>query len=384
MSHAYDLIVIGGGVLGTAHAYHALQHGKRVLLLERSGKPAGATVQNFGQVVPSGQSFDRWLDYGRAGLECYKALSSETDITFRQTGSYYLASTLGEMAVAEATAAKHEAVGYPVQVLSKSELKQRLPHIQDGYNHGGLFYPEDGNVEPREMIHRLHDYLREQRGLDIRYLTTAIDISANGHVSVRDNHGHTHHAERAVVCSGSDVQTLFPTELQRADLQLVKLQMMLLNKQRTVKLPGNILTGLTIRRYAAFKSVPETAQLEPQSADLQYLTERGVHVLFKQAWDGSVILGDTHDYTAASTPEGLDWQSDMVLNRALIAEAQRILALDDWSLQSTWVGKYTQTRGGNLLQHEVLPGVHLCMGIGGKGMTCSFGVAEEAVRGWYG
>ena len=46
----YDLVVVGGGVLGTFHAYHALKKGLRVALFEKDRQPQGATVRNFGQV----------------------------------------------------------------------------------------------------------------------------------------------------------------------------------------------------------------------------------------------------------------------------------------------------------------------------------------------
>lgn len=60
----YDLIVVGGGVLGTFHAYHALKKNLKVLLIERNSVPQGATVRNFGQVVPSGMDL-KWQNFGR-------------------------------------------------------------------------------------------------------------------------------------------------------------------------------------------------------------------------------------------------------------------------------------------------------------------------------
>ncbi len=35
MKTVYDLIVVGGGVLGTFHAFHALSQGKSVLLIDK-------------------------------------------------------------------------------------------------------------------------------------------------------------------------------------------------------------------------------------------------------------------------------------------------------------------------------------------------------------
>jgi glycine/D-amino acid oxidase-like deaminating enzyme len=50
MKPMYDLIVVGSGVLGSFHAYHALKKGFRVANRERQNAE-GATIQNFGQVV---------------------------------------------------------------------------------------------------------------------------------------------------------------------------------------------------------------------------------------------------------------------------------------------------------------------------------------------
>ena len=38
MDNRYDLIVVGGGVLGTFHAYHASQKGLKVAVLEKNNK----------------------------------------------------------------------------------------------------------------------------------------------------------------------------------------------------------------------------------------------------------------------------------------------------------------------------------------------------------
>ena len=91
MKTQYDLIVIGGGVLGTFHAYHALKAGMKVAIIEKDKMPKSATIQNFGQVVPSGMD-SKWQTYGRESLAIYKEIQSQFDISVRQNGSVYLAS----------------------------------------------------------------------------------------------------------------------------------------------------------------------------------------------------------------------------------------------------------------------------------------------------
>ena len=76
----YDLIVVGGGIIGTFREYHALKKGKTVLLLEKDSQPFEASFRNFGQAVPSGQSMDKWYEYGRKSVQREKEVRDETNI----------------------------------------------------------------------------------------------------------------------------------------------------------------------------------------------------------------------------------------------------------------------------------------------------------------
>ena len=96
-SKKYDLIIIGGGIIGTFCAYHALRKKKSVLLIEKDEVPFEASFRNFGQAVPSGQSLNKWFDYGRKSLQIYKELQEITDISLVKNGSWYLASDDQEM-----------------------------------------------------------------------------------------------------------------------------------------------------------------------------------------------------------------------------------------------------------------------------------------------
>lgn len=52
----YDVIVVGGGILGMAHAWAAARRKLSVAVLERSHQAQGATIRNFGQVLVTGQA----------------------------------------------------------------------------------------------------------------------------------------------------------------------------------------------------------------------------------------------------------------------------------------------------------------------------------------
>lgn len=378
-SSDYDLIVVGAGALGTFHAYFALQRGLRVLLLEKDARPMEATVRNFGQIITSGMAEGEWFDYARAGLATYQQIQAEYDISIRQNGSLYLASTPLEMQVLEEKHARYQAIGYPSRVLSAAQCRQRLPAVQASYCVGGLLFEQEVTAEPDQLIHRLLAYLVARFQLDYRPATPVREVTAgDAGASVVDARGQRYTATQVLVCSGRDCKLLFPEVFAQSDLQLCKLQMMATYPLPQVALPGSVLTGLSLRRYAAFKACPSFAELlaEPVDAELQ---RWGIHLLFKQAVDGSIIIGDTHEYADLAAADDLDFNNADYLNQLMLREARRIVELPDWRIQRTWNGYYTQSKSQEIFQHSPDPRIHLVTGIGGKGMTSACGFAQHHV-----
>jgi glycine/D-amino acid oxidase-like deaminating enzyme len=148
----YDLIVIGGGVIGTFSAYHALKKGKTVLLLEKDSQPFEASFRNFGQAVPSGQSFNKWFDYGRKSLQIYKDLQSETNISLVPNGSWYLASDDQELTLLEEIQKLFDERGYSNKLHSAIECQNSNPHFKKDYVKGGLNPLGYQNAIPRYFL----------------------------------------------------------------------------------------------------------------------------------------------------------------------------------------------------------------------------------------
>ena len=55
MTYTADLIVVGSGILGLATAWRAHRQGLTVHVIDRSDRPVGASVQNFGHACFTAQ-----------------------------------------------------------------------------------------------------------------------------------------------------------------------------------------------------------------------------------------------------------------------------------------------------------------------------------------
>jgi D-hydroxyproline dehydrogenase subunit beta len=376
----FDLIIVGAGALGTFHAYHAAKMGRRVLLLEKDNRPVGATVRNFGQVVPSGLA-GRWVDYGRRSLEIYKSIQAETDISVRPNGTVYVASDADEWQLLHELHDRFAAQDYPSELLSRDSVLRRFPLLRADYAVGGLVFAQEISVEPDRMIYRVIEYIRSTHGVTYRPNATVIDCqpTAAG-ASVTLAGGQRYTGARVLICSGHEFRLLFPDLFATSGLILSKLQMLQTPPLPDVSLRGNLLTGLTIRRYESFRDCPSFATLTTPDR-LNPLQAQGIHILFKQATDGSMILGDSHQYADARHADDLGFDTHDAIDDMILAEARRIVTFPIDQVARRWAGVYSQT-DREIFEHDLDPAVRIITGIGGKGMTSGAGYAEQSVRAW--
>lgn len=380
----YDLLIVGGGALGTFHAYHALARGLKVALLERHERPQSATVRNFGQVVPSGMDAT-WQRHGRKSLEIYRWLQSKGDMSVRANGSIYFASDAEEMQLVEELAAINKAQDYASVLLTREECYARYPDLHPQYCLGGLYFPEEVSVNPRLLIHRVQAYLAEYPHFTYLPNTLVREIdSAGATCMATDLRGQRYTAEKVIVCCGSEFEWLYPALFHASDIELVKLQMLRLKPQSNVRIPGNILTGLSIRRYESFGECPSYAAIHAREDQDAFWKKWGVHILFKQEDDGSIILGDSHEYADVQEKDKIDFYLREEVTQYFITEGAKILNLEHWQIDDQWLGVYAQCKTQDIYQHTVDGKVHIVTGIGGKGMTGSPGFSYANIHEIYG
>ena len=274
MTTKFDLIVVGGGILGTFHAYHALKRNLKVALVEKNAQPQGATVRNFGQVVPSGMDL-KWQNFGRESLAIYNELQFQTDLTIRKNGSVYLASNEEELKLINELYDINRKNGYESVLLSKNDCMKKFDGLRSDYCKGGLFFPEELSIDSGEMIVKLHKLLQEKLDLKIYNNTTVIETyEDNNQCVAQTSDGQQLQAAKIIICGGHEFKTLYPNVFNESDLVVTKLQMLQTKAQGIYSLQGNILTGLSIRRYESFQECPSFQEIKaletPDSFEKRY------------------------------------------------------------------------------------------------------------------
>jgi hypothetical protein len=172
--------------------------------------------------------------------------------------------------------------------------------------------------------------------------------------------------------SGS--QALF----RSSGLTICKLQMMQTVPQPHNTLPHSILSGLSIERYSAFKICPSYSLLQQQAVDEQ-IRAYGIHLLFKQAADGAVIIGDSHEYCAIEQASALEETTSSAINAAILRYGQQMLDLPSWEIARMWNGYYMLHPERPIYTQTIDDRIQIVTGIAGKGMSTAPGFARRQI-----
>ncbi|CAG9622587.1 glycine oxidase ThiO [Sutcliffiella rhizosphaerae] len=158
MNQHYDVIVIGGGVIGCAAAYYLSQKGQKVLLLDKGkvgGKASRAAAGMLGaqvEVTEGGPLFEMAKE-SRAmfpSLQYELKEHSGIDIELFQKGMLKLAMTEAEAVQIKKSITFQQKLGERAGWLSKNEVLQSEPYLSDSFV-GAMSIPSDGHVNPEKL-----------------------------------------------------------------------------------------------------------------------------------------------------------------------------------------------------------------------------------------
>jgi FAD dependent oxidoreductase TIGR03364 len=368
-SARFDVAVIGAGIVGLAHAWHAVQAGLKVVVLERDEYAVGASIRNFGHVCTSAQSGLAY-EYALRAREEWLALADAAGFPVVQAGTVAVARRPEELAVLEEFA---EERGDDILMLSAEQAAEKLGFAAEGVL-GGAWLRLDLRVDAPTAVPAIAAHLRGL-GVDIRYRSNVLGIETGRVITTRGEVA----AERVIVAVGHGVDRFFPDAADEHGVLRCRLRMLEVDVPAGLAVAPALFTGTSLLRYDGFAETKAAEALRDALArESPELVAEGVNLMMTQRLPhteqaGRLILGDTHHYAVTETPF-----EDEASDEVLLAHFRRLLGTE-LTVRRRWRGVYASSPKGPYLVANPLPGVTAVSVTSGIGMTTALGLAASVL-----
>ena len=175
-----EIVVIGGGVVGSAAAYFLARAGKNVVLIEKGAKAGEASAANAAFV---------WSITRKPGIDIRLAMHSfnvhrqlkeelEMDFEYVQGGGLMIIEEETQLPFVEAHLQKRSADGYPLETIEAGRVLEMEPHLARDRVFGAAYSPIDGTTNPIFLVISLNLEARKL-GAQLHHYTEVQDIEVS-------------------------------------------------------------------------------------------------------------------------------------------------------------------------------------------------------------
>jgi len=339
-----EVVVIGGGVIGTSVAYHLARRGcTNVLLIERSRLGGGSTGSASGAIR---QQFEREIEVALAerSVRCWIDFEESTGahLDFRQVGYLFLLSTSSEIERYRANVAMQRRMGVPTRLLNVEEALSVAPGIDGDGLLGASYCPTDGRAIPAAAV---EGFARRARDLGVR-IEEQVAVTgfrtAGERISALETSAGVIHTRVVVNAAGP----------QAADVASM------------------VGVSLPVRAQRVHQVVTDAVQLPDSFPCVLELSK----TLFL-AKEGSGVLLGLGSGEPKSTDLTVDWN---YLPEVIEAAMQRMPLLRGAAVRAAWVGlgEYTPDRLPVLGPVSQIEGFYCANGMSGHGFMLAPAIGE--------
>jgi len=347
-----EVVVVGGGVMGTSIAFHLAEAGVRdVVLVERDTLGSGSSAKPLGGVRATFSDPGNVL-LGQRSLETYERFGERfaTDIGLRQVGYLFLCRSDAEVAAVEASTALQRRLGASGRMITPAEAVGLNPLVDGDVLAGASFSPRDGYADPGRVVAAYASAFMTLGGR-VHQGTTVTGIeTAGGAVAAV-------HTDRGTIRTGAVVCAAGAWSARLGDLAGVPLPVVPVRRQ----------IGFTPTGRTPFPTVPFTLDLST--------------TLYFHNYAGGMLLGISN----ADEPEGFGRTFDDAWVPAFDAAARVVApSLVGRPLEGGWAGLYENTPDHNAIigVARQLDGFFYATGFSGHGFLQAPAVGE-VVRDLY-
>ncbi len=181
MKHQADVVIIGGGIIGTACAYYLCQTKLAVHLVERRFPASGTSRACDGLILLWDKMPGAELSLGQASSALWAELAQTLalDFEYERRGTIMLAESAEGLAQSQAKAETLRATGVRAETLDRSALQSLEPSLAPDIA-GGVFFPDDAQVDARHATLAMLSAAQAQ-GLTLHTHAEVLDIQRTSH-----------------------------------------------------------------------------------------------------------------------------------------------------------------------------------------------------------
>jgi D-hydroxyproline dehydrogenase subunit beta len=368
----FDLIVVGAGIVGLAHAYTAAQRGLKVCVVERDAACIGASIRNFGFITITGQAPGNTWRRAMHARDVWQGIAPYAGIDIVHRDLWLAAYRPEAHDVLEAF--MRTPMGEACELLDAADAQSKAPALNLSDACSVLFSPHELRVESRTAIGLLARWLAEAHGVTFRFGEAVLEVETP---RVRTSRG-TLHAERVAVCTNTDLHGLFADRIAAHELTLCRLQMLRVKPEAGFRLPGSVMTDLSLVRYEGYSTLPEAAALRARLQQEEAASlEHGIHLIVVQSADGSLVVGDSHHYGDAPEPFAMEEVDQLILRHL-----RSTLNLEAAQVTERWTGVYPSSETTPCVIDAPDDATRVVIVTSGSGASTGFGIAHDVFEKW--
>ncbi len=166
----YDVVVVGGGIIGVMCAYSLVKSGQKVLLLEKAEIAQGTTANSFAWANATSKTTDQtYHALNAAGLAGYHTLMAKFGaqaLGIKSGGSLQIAEpsdSTGFQSLRDQTAAL-ATFGHPARWIKTNELRALEPSLEFELEAQALFAPDDLCIDAPRFTRFMADQILKLGG----------------------------------------------------------------------------------------------------------------------------------------------------------------------------------------------------------------------------
>ena len=351
-----EIIVIGGGVIGSSITYYLSKMGKKVLMIEKKDNCSGSAGASDGVVGYHTKKPGLQMELAIRSIAMFEELSKELgmDIEYRKDcGGMQPAETKLEWEILSEIVKEQRQSGVDIRMISIEEACKIEPQLNPDL-YGALYSPTCGKVNP---IRLTFAYVQAAKRLGAQVLsnTEVTDVLVKmGRVMGVETSKGTYYADQVIDAAGS-----WAAEI--AAMAGVDLPIRPRKGQLFITEPLGPFMDVTLQcaRYNVIK-------FKPEAVGDKAVLRMGASLSIEQTENGGLVIGSTREFV------GYDRENTLEAMEVTMRRAMRFFpALKDVNIIRAFAGLRPFTPDGIPVIGEVekLPGVFVAAGHEGDGIA---------------